>query len=207
MSQRYPCAEVVILGDFNAHHTEWLSSRTTDYAGRTVYNFAHAYGFSQLVSDFTRIPDIEDHTRSMLDLLLTTRPEGYLVTVNAPLGSSDHCLVHSEVPLVHTGRSRPPGSRRVWHYKSADWDGLRLFYASYPVSFVSLRKILRSAQTPSRILFIREWNVLFPALLSVSVVGRGLGSILPAKEPLAPSRKVIAPGLQLLLRRIHWHPT
>ncbi|KAA5586424.1 hypothetical protein F3H14_36350, partial [Pseudomonas aeruginosa] len=70
--EQYPSAEVVVLGDFNAHHQEWLGSRTTDLPGRTAYDFALAYGFSQLVTQPTRVPDIEGHEPSLLDLLLTT---------------------------------------------------------------------------------------------------------------------------------------
>ncbi|CAK1589472.1 unnamed protein product [Parnassius mnemosyne] len=55
--QQVPSAEIVILGDFNAHHAEWLGSRSTDHAGRSVYDFALAYGLTQLVASPTRIPD------------------------------------------------------------------------------------------------------------------------------------------------------
>ncbi|KAJ0180875.1 hypothetical protein K1T71_002960 [Dendrolimus kikuchii] len=130
--QQHPSAEVLVLGDFNAHHKEWLGSRTTDHAGKCAANLALAYGLTQMVSNPTRIPDIETHTPSLLDLLLTTHPEGYQVSVEAPLGSSDHCLVRCVVPVVENGRPRPSGTRHVWHYKSADWDGLREFYASFP---------------------------------------------------------------------------
>lgn len=130
--QQFPSAEVIVLGDFNAHHNEWLGSSRTDHAGRAAYNLALAYGFSQLVPGPTRIPDIESHEPSLLDLLLTTHSDNYQVSVGAPLGSSDHCLVKSEVPLAQPVRSRTAETRKVWHYGSADWDGLREFFASYP---------------------------------------------------------------------------
>ncbi|XP_045500068.1 uncharacterized protein LOC123697570 [Colias croceus] len=129
---QFPSAELVVLGDFNAHHVEWLGSRTTDHAGRTVHDFALAYGLTQLVSSPTRIPDVEGHTPSLLDLLLSTHPENYQVSVVAPLGSSDHCLIRSMVPLMGSKQQTPAARRRVWHYKSADWDGMRGFFASYP---------------------------------------------------------------------------
>ncbi|KAA5676903.1 hypothetical protein F3G23_29600, partial [Klebsiella pneumoniae] len=125
-------AEVVVLGDFNAHHQEWLGSRTTDLPGRTAYDFALAYGLSQLVTQPTRVPDIEGHEPSLLDLLLTTDPGGYSVVVDAPLGSSDHCLIRAATPLSRPSRRTTTRYRRVWQYLSADWDGLREFYASYP---------------------------------------------------------------------------
>ncbi|CAK1584849.1 unnamed protein product [Parnassius mnemosyne] len=130
--QQVPSAEIVILGDFNAHHAEWLGSRSTDHAGRSVYDFALAYGLTQLVTSPTRIPDVEDHVPSLLDLLLTSHPDGYQVSVDAPLGSSDHCLIRSTVPLTLQSQLRSTACRRVWHYRSADWDGMRSFFASYP---------------------------------------------------------------------------
>ncbi|CAG4949277.1 unnamed protein product [Colias eurytheme] len=130
--QKIPSAEIVVLGDFNAHHAEWLKSRTTDHAGRSFYDFVLSYGLTQLVSAPTRIPDVEDHTPSLLDLFLSSHPDDYQITVAAPLGSSDHCLVQSTVPIIRQTRPRPAGYRRVWHYRSADWDGMRTFFASYP---------------------------------------------------------------------------
>ncbi|XP_050677490.1 uncharacterized protein LOC126974115 [Leptidea sinapis] len=126
-----PSAEIVVLGDFNGHNAEWLGSRTTDYAGRSLHNFALAYGLSQLLESPTRLPDVDSHMPSLLDLLLTTHPDSYQVFVDAPLGTSDHCLVRSVVPIRRQLR-RPPATRRVWHYKSADWDRMRSFFASYP---------------------------------------------------------------------------
>lgn len=130
--EQIPSAEIVVLGDFNAHHIEWLGSQRTDHAGRSVHAFAMAYGLTQVISSPTRVPDVEDHMPSLLDLLLTSHPDGYQVTVDAPLGSSDHCLIRSVVPLTRQIRPRSAGCRRVWHFKSADWDGLRTFFSSYP---------------------------------------------------------------------------
>ncbi|TLP41777.1 hypothetical protein FEG32_18870, partial [Acinetobacter baumannii] len=118
--EQYPSAEVVVLGDFNAHHQEWLGSRTTDLPGRTAYDFALAYGFSQLVTQPTRVPDIEGHEPSLLDLLLTTDPAGYSVVVDAPLGSSDHCLIRAAVTLSRPGRRTTTGYSIDWRYMSAD---------------------------------------------------------------------------------------
>ncbi|CAG5011737.1 unnamed protein product [Parnassius apollo] len=116
--QQISSKEIVILGDFNAHHAEWLGSRLTDHAGRSVHDFALAYGLTQLVTSPTRISDVEDHAPSLLD--------------DAPLGSSDHSLVRSVVPLTLKSQLHSAGCRRVWHYRSADWDGMRSFFASYP---------------------------------------------------------------------------
>ncbi|XP_045541428.1 uncharacterized protein LOC123722911 [Papilio machaon] len=134
-----PSAEIVVLGDFNAHHADWLGSRTTDHAGRSVHDFALSYDLTQLVTSPTRIPDVEDHTPSLLDLLLTSHPDSYKVSVEAPLGSSDHCLIRTTVPISRRPRFKPNGLRRVWHYRSADWDEMRSFFASYPWERVCFR--------------------------------------------------------------------
>ncbi|CAH1642075.1 unnamed protein product [Spodoptera littoralis] len=125
-------AEVVLLGDFNAHHADWLCSSKTDHAGRSVHGLALASGLTQLVTVPTRIPDVEGQKSSLLDLLLTSHPDGYSVSVEAPLGSSDHCLVRSTVSWTCIPRLQEVRGRRVWHYRSADWDGMRSFFASYP---------------------------------------------------------------------------
>ncbi|XP_049886813.1 uncharacterized protein LOC126381362 [Pectinophora gossypiella] len=130
--QRYPTAELVFLGDYNAHHKEWLFPfEKTDHAGREARNFALALDLTQLVNVATRVPDVDSHTPNCLDLVLATEPDCYSVSVSAPLGTSDHCLV--KAVCTHS----PPdetlsGTRRVWRYGSADWDEMRHFFAAFP---------------------------------------------------------------------------
>ncbi|CAH2107376.1 unnamed protein product [Euphydryas editha] len=69
---------------------------------------------------------------SLLDLLLTSHPNNYVVSVDAPLDSPDHYLVRSSVPITRPPWPRSAGSRRVWHYRLADWDGMRSFFTPYP---------------------------------------------------------------------------
>ncbi|KAJ8728521.1 hypothetical protein PYW07_006217 [Mythimna separata] len=100
-------------------------------------------GLSQLVKQATRVPDIAGHTANCLDLLLTTDPDRCVVTVSSPLGTSDHCLVKSVTSFS------PPdcdsrGERRIWRYKSADWDKMRHFFASYP-----WQQVCFSSENPS----------------------------------------------------------
>ena len=130
--QRFPSAQLVLLGDFNAHHQEWLFPyQSTDHAGREMRKLALTLDLTQLVQEATRVPDVDSHTANCLDLLLTTDPDRYSVSVSSPLGSSDHCLVKS-VSSYSPPDPCPKGNRRVWRYKSADWDEMRSFFASYP---------------------------------------------------------------------------
>lgn len=75
------------------------SSRTTDIVGKTAFDSSLAFGLTQEVLSFTRLPNIEAHT-SLLDLLLTNHPADYQVMVGASLGSSDHCLISSIVSIA-----------------------------------------------------------------------------------------------------------
>ncbi|XP_045446691.1 uncharacterized protein LOC123654874 [Melitaea cinxia] len=126
----YAC--LVILGDFNAHHQEWLYPyQVTDHAGREVRKLALTLDLTQLVNCATRIPDVDSHTANCLDLFLTTDPDRYSITVSAPLGTSDHCLVKS-ISVCSPPEESPCGPRRVWRYKAADWDEMRHFFSSYP---------------------------------------------------------------------------
>ncbi|KAJ8730179.1 hypothetical protein PYW07_017217 [Mythimna separata] len=130
--QRYPSAQLVLLGDFNAHHQEWLFPfQCTDHAGREMRKLALTLNLTQLVQGATRVPDVDSHTPNCLDLLLTTDPDRYSVSISAPLGSSDHCLVKS-VSVYSPPDPSPRGTRRMWRYRSADWDGMRSFFTCYP---------------------------------------------------------------------------
>ncbi|KAJ8704059.1 hypothetical protein PYW07_013353 [Mythimna separata] len=60
----------------------------------------------------TRVPDVDSHTPNCLDLLLTTDPDRYSVSISAPLGSSDHCLVKS-VSVYSPPDPSPRGTRRM----------------------------------------------------------------------------------------------
>ncbi|XP_045450460.1 uncharacterized protein LOC123659256 [Melitaea cinxia] len=141
---RYPTAQLVMLGDFNAHHQEWLFPyQHTDHAGKEIRNLALALNLTQLVQEATRVPDVDSHTANCLDLFLTTDPDRYSVSVSSPLGSSDHCLVKS-ISVHSPPLPCPKGTRRIWRYKSANWDEMRSFFASYP-----WRQICFSSDDPS----------------------------------------------------------
>ena len=62
---------------------------------------------------------------------MTTDPDRCSVAVTAPLDSSDHCLVKF-VSVYSPPDQGPCGIRRVWRYKSADWDEMRHFFSAYP---------------------------------------------------------------------------
>ena len=78
-------AAFLFIGDFNAHHREWLNSASpTNGHGRRAYDFANLSGCHQLV-------DKPIHNLgNTLDLLLTDVPGIVDATVSQPVGTSDH---------------------------------------------------------------------------------------------------------------------
>ncbi|XP_052759378.1 uncharacterized protein LOC113513768 [Galleria mellonella] len=65
---------------------KYMAIKITVYMGMSTHEFTLAYGFSQLVHPTTRLPNIEDHTSYLLDLLLITLPDRYSITVEAQFG-------------------------------------------------------------------------------------------------------------------------
>lgn len=121
-----PRSEIIVLGDMNAHHEEWLGSKKTDTHGESAFDFALIHNLHQLVEQPTRHG--RDGSCSKLDLLLTTSPDNHVVSVDAPLGSSDHCVV-TTIANYRLPTPSKPSKRKVWLYEKADWDGMRSYLA------------------------------------------------------------------------------
>lgn len=132
-----PNAEIIFSGDFNIHNVQWLQfSSHTDAVGRYVECFADLNLLEQLVDRPTRIPDLHSQNSHLLDLFLTTHPSKYTVSVNTPLGNSDHCLVSATFQSASLMQSHPLiAKRNVWHYGRADWEGLNSFYRNIDWSY------------------------------------------------------------------------
>ncbi|KAL7647126.1 UNVERIFIED_CONTAM: hypothetical protein RMT77_002384 [Armadillidium vulgare] len=88
-----PFSEIIVLGDFNVHHRQWLSSSSHDPAGELAFNFSIQNNLEQLVQLPTRISDRLGDEPNILDLFLTSYPSPYSVKLYPPLGSSDHLLI------------------------------------------------------------------------------------------------------------------
>ena len=86
-----PSSEVIILGDFNVHNSDWLvHSNRTDEVGRRAEAFAISCNLSQMVDCPTRVPSNPSDFQNLLDLYLTSEPVKYKMKAHAPLGNSDH---------------------------------------------------------------------------------------------------------------------
>ena len=68
-----PSANVVVFGDFNVHHKDWLTySGGTDWPGELCYNFCISNDPTQMVNFPTWIPDCGSYSPALLDLFLLT---------------------------------------------------------------------------------------------------------------------------------------
>ena len=127
-----PFSEITILGDFNVHHRDWLSSPFTDQPGELALTFSILNDLEQLVQHPTRIPDRLGDRPNILDLFLTSNPSAYSVNLFSPLGSSDHNLISVTCPIAPVLPPDPPSPRRLWHFGAADWEALRQYFFDFP---------------------------------------------------------------------------
>ena len=87
----YHSAQVMVFGDFNVHHNEWLThSRNIDIPGIATHNFSISQDLTQIVSSPTYIPDRASDGRYLLDLFLCSNSDDCVVKVLPPIGNSDH---------------------------------------------------------------------------------------------------------------------
>ena len=48
----YLSAHIIVFGDFNAHHSDWLGSNNTDFAGTQIFNFSIFQSLTQIDNIF-----------------------------------------------------------------------------------------------------------------------------------------------------------
>ena len=128
---KHPHAEVLFIGDFNVHHTDWLQSTHTDVGGIEAFHFSISNELEQIIKHPTRVPDRHDHTANTLDLFFTSNPQNYTYTVSSPLGSSDHCTV-SVTSSFTPPPPIPPTQRHLWHFENAWRADMSNFLLDFP---------------------------------------------------------------------------
>ena len=127
-----PSANIVVFGDFNVHHSEWLSSKTTDAAGTHTLNFSLAQSLTQIINFPTRFPDNSNNEPSLLDLCLVSDPNKFSASCLAPLGNSDHAVVSLSLNQSCSSAAESPYHRTTYNYQRADWDSFRDFLRDGP---------------------------------------------------------------------------
>src|ERR1700755_2185976 len=110
-----PFSEIIILGDFNVHHRQWLSSSSHDTAGERAFHFVIQNDLEQLVQLPTPLGD----ESNILDLFLTSYPSPYNVKLFPPWVSSDDLPISASSSIFSSLlQERPPSieRKRVWHF-------------------------------------------------------------------------------------------
>jgi len=129
--QTYPNHNLLIVGDFNAKHRDWLASDHTDECGDGLQTLLDIYGLQQLVTFPTH--EHAGQLRSCLDLVVTSdNMNGVSVTHEAPLGSSDHVVVRGLLPQSERVRRNIAPKHQVLCWSRADIAGLRSAVAEEP---------------------------------------------------------------------------
>ena len=112
-------AAFLFVGDFNAHHREWLNSTSpTDRHGLSALDFATQCGCEQLIKRPTH------RSGNTLDLIFTDVPGVVSGNVGTPIGTSDHSFVSA---IIRTEQIVPEvtSSRKIYLKSQGDWDGVR----------------------------------------------------------------------------------
>ena len=111
-------ASFVFIGDFNAHHREWLNSVSpTNCHGERALDFATESGCEQIIHEATH------KSGNCLDLVFTDSPGVISKTVGSPVGTSDHATLSL---VIKTEQVVPDVSysRKVYLKSQADAVGI-----------------------------------------------------------------------------------
>ena len=111
-------AAFLFVGDFNAHHREWLNSVSpTDRHGLRALDFSTESGCEQLIQRPTH------RSGNTLDLIFTDVPGVVTSNVGSPIGTSDHAFISA---IIRTEQDVPEvsSSRKIYLKSQGDWDGV-----------------------------------------------------------------------------------
>ena len=103
--------ETILFGDFNFDFALPLSGYQ-----QKAKNFLHitrAFNVTQIICKCTRITE---HSRTLIDLFFSTRPEHYCSGV-VPVGFSDHCAIFG-IRKLHRLKFPPPKTVEARNYKN-----------------------------------------------------------------------------------------
>ena len=111
-------ASFIFVGDFNAHHRDWLNSVSqTDCHGVAALDFATQSGCEQLIAGPTH------RSGNCLDLLLTDSSGIVAANVGLPVGTSDHNFVSARIK-INQFVPNVSFSRKIYLKSRADWDSI-----------------------------------------------------------------------------------
>ena len=117
---------IILCGDFNLLSlTATVTNVTTISSTNTMLNYFTDRGLLQFVTEPTRYHST-NNTASILDLVLSNDFNLILnLTVSAPFGSSDHCIVQFDIPLDIATDHAP--NRGSYDFTQANWSNIFTF--------------------------------------------------------------------------------
>ena len=117
-------SKIVIVGDLNCHHSNWLGSKDcngndkTNGAGISCLELCLTLGLKNMVSGNTYLRNT-GHAVSVLDLVLTDSPLLVKnVTLENPIGCSPHSVVSFKIDI--NTRVQKDYKRIRWQYHRAN---------------------------------------------------------------------------------------
>ena len=120
-----PSANVLVFGDFNIHHKDWLTySGGTDRPGELCYNFSISNDLTQILNFPTWIPDCDSHSPALLDLFISFDTSICSTMAFPPLGNSDHVVISVSIDFPINSKQNTLFHHLAYDYSRADWDGL-----------------------------------------------------------------------------------
>ena len=116
-----PSANVIVFGDFNIHHKDWLTfSGGTDRPGELCYNSSISNDLTQMVNFPTRITDCDSHSTALLDLLISSDASICFTMVFPPLGNYDHVVLSASIDFPTNSQQDAPLHQIAYDYSRAD---------------------------------------------------------------------------------------
>ena len=112
---------ICLVGDFNAKHSCWLPSQSTDGAGDKLFAFATINGLTQVVSDSTYTTTSGKDV--LLDLMFVNHPQ-FVQSCFTLAPVADHCPTVLCLSTTGLHRARPK-VYHIWDFQQANLSGLR----------------------------------------------------------------------------------
>ena len=135
---------MILVGDFNAKHTEWFVEDITNRPGAAPKDLMDSYNLDQLCSFPTHVDKI-GHLISLLDLAFTNLPRNHFLTrTGEPVSSSDHLPVLVKVSLHAADLIKPikePKAKVIWKFAAKDGDAMQKTCQPSDWDFVRSQKI------------------------------------------------------------------
>ena len=99
---------VFVFGNFLVHHKDWLTySGGTDRPGELCYNFSISNNLTQMVNVPTQIPDCDSHSRTLLDLFISSDASICSTMAFPPMENSDHVVVSVSIDFPSNSQWMP----------------------------------------------------------------------------------------------------